>query len=63
MFAMNFLKHTTIKEDDDAVYLQLSCMTPNQRLDEFAILQERVWGDQWTKRPIKKMASIEKIKR
>jgi hypothetical protein len=52
---------SSIEEENLAEYRRRARMTPMERMEEFAILQERVWGDKWTKEPIKKVISIEKI--
>jgi hypothetical protein len=52
---------SSLEEENQAEYARLRRMTPNQRLDEFAILQERAWGPSWTKKPMKKIASWEKV--
>jgi hypothetical protein len=67
------MKHTPVKikrrfaifssfaEENQAEYRRLRQMTPNQRLDEFAVLQKRVWGAKWTKERLKRIASVEKV--
>lgn len=52
---------TSFEDENSAEYVRLRRMTPSQRLDEFSILQERAWGSNWTKKPIKKNASFEKV--
>jgi hypothetical protein len=53
---------SSFEEENSAEYARFRRMTPNQRLDEFAILQARAFGPNWTKKPIKKIASFEKVK-
>jgi hypothetical protein len=53
---------SSFEEENRAEYARFRRMTPNQRLDEFAILQARAFGPNWTKKPIKKIASFEKVK-
>ena len=52
---------SSFEEENRAEYLRLARMTPTQRLDEFAVLQKRVWGARWTSKPMKKIASIERV--
>lgn len=52
---------SSIEEENRAEYARRARMTPMERMEEFAILQERVWGDKWTKEPIVKVISFEKI--
>ena len=52
---------SSFKEENRAENRRLAALTPNQRLKEFAILQERVWGTRWTEDRIVKIASIEKV--
>jgi hypothetical protein len=50
---------TSFEEENRAEHRRLARMTPEERLSEFAVLQERVWGDLWTSLPMKKVASWE----
>ncbi len=52
---------TSLEEENQFEILRMQTMTPSQRLDEVAILQKRTWGDKWTKTPIKKIISYEKV--
>lgn len=52
---------SSIEEENLAEYRRRARMTPMERMEEFAILQERVWGDKWTKEPIIKVIRFEKI--
>ena len=52
----------SFEEENDAEIERLALMSYEERLEEFAILQKRVWGDEWTRKPIKKTISYEKIK-
>ncbi len=52
---------SSIEEENRAEYGRRARMTPMERMEEFAILQERVWGNKWTKEPIVKVISFEKI--
>lgn len=58
---MSFAVFTSFKEENRAEYFRRSRMTPRQRLDEFAILQERAWGAKWTKERMKKVFSFEMV--
>jgi hypothetical protein len=53
---------SSFEEENRAEHRRLAALTPNQRLKEFSILQERVWGTKWTKDGIEKTASVEKVK-
>lgn len=53
---------TSFEEENEAEYHRLAIMTPDERLEEFAVIQERAWGKKWTSEPIKKTASWEKVK-
>ena len=52
---------SSFEEENQAEILRMAKMTPSQRLKEAAILQERAWGVGWTKKPMKKIFSIEKV--
>jgi hypothetical protein len=52
---------SSIDQENEAEYRRRAKMTPAQRLDEFATLQERLWGRRWTHEPMKRIVSIEKI--
>jgi len=52
---------SSFEEENRAEHHRIAVLTPKQRLKEFAILQERVWGTKWTKDRILKIASIEKV--
>ncbi len=52
---------SSIEEENLAEYRRRAQMTPMERLKEFAILQERAWGDKWTKEPMVKVISYEKV--
>jgi hypothetical protein len=49
-------------EAENAADLQRNAMmTPQARLDEASLLQERVWGKEWTKKPMKKVVTFEHV--
>jgi hypothetical protein len=52
---------SSFQEENQTEFLRMARMTPNQRLEEAAILQDRAWGKDWYKKPIKKIFSIEKV--
>jgi hypothetical protein len=52
---------SSLEEENQAEFLRMAKMTPNQRLEEAAILQDRAWGKNWHKKRIKKIFSIEKV--
>jgi len=54
-------RFSSFEEENRAEHRRLAALTPNQRLKEFAILQERVWGTKWTGEGIKKTAEVEKV--
>lgn len=53
---------SSFEDENEAEHRRLAAMTPKQRWDEFAVLQERVWGKKWTSERIVKRASFEKLK-
>jgi hypothetical protein len=53
---------SSFEEENAAEHLRCARMTPSQRLDEFAVLQERAWGERWTKKPMKKTATVERVR-
>ncbi len=54
--------YNSFDDENKAEYNRLASMTPEQRWNEFSILQERVWGVLWTSTPIEKTASYEILK-
>ena len=51
----------SLQEENQVEYKRRADMTPEDRLKEFEILQERVWGPQWTSQSMIKKLRIEKI--
>lgn len=49
----------SFKEKNEAENRRRSQMTTEDRLREFAILQERRWGPDWATKPIEKVVSYE----
>lgn len=52
---------TSFEEENRAEHRRLAGLTPEERLSEFAVLQERVWGELWTSLAMKKVASWERF--
>jgi hypothetical protein len=52
---------SSFDEENQAEFLRMARMTPAQWLEEAAILQERAWGKDWDKEPMKRIFSIEKV--
>ena len=50
----------SFEEENEAENKRRSQMTKEDRLREFAILQERRWGSNWATTPIEKVVSYEK---
>ncbi|MGE5340182.1 MAG: hypothetical protein ACM3SY_01755 [Candidatus Omnitrophota bacterium] len=55
-------RFSSFEEENRAEHRRLAELTPELRLNEFAVLQERVWGIKWTEKAIVKTARIEKVK-
>lgn len=49
----------SFEAENQAEHRRLARMTPLERLQEMAVLQERLWGERWTSTPIEKVASWE----
>mgnify|MGYP001553362020 CR=1 FL=1 len=47
--------------ENQAEHRRLAAMSHEERLEEFGMLQERAWGDAWTKEPMKKVFHFEKL--
>ncbi len=54
--------YSSFEEENRAEYVRRAKMTYQERMKEFAILQERRWGSKWTSEPMVKIASFEKTK-
>ncbi len=50
----------SLDEENEAEYERRRKMTPKERMEEFAILQQRRRGASWTSQPIEKKVSSEK---
>jgi hypothetical protein len=51
--------YNSFEAENKAEYARRKAMTPAQRMHEFALLQERVYGKNWTSEKIKKVVSYE----
>jgi hypothetical protein len=49
----------SFEEENKAEHIRRASMTPDQRMREFGILQERAFGKAWTSEKIKKVVSYE----
>lgn len=52
----------SLEEESIAEYKRRSEQTNEERMKEFAILQERCWGEKWTKKKIEPIVSFEMVK-
>ncbi len=50
----------SFEEENDAEHRRLAAMSSEERSREFAAIQERMWGPDWTTKPIEKVVSWEK---
>ncbi len=48
-------------EENLAEHRRRARMTPQERMAEFAVLQERLWGEEWTTKPLVRVATWEKV--
>ncbi len=53
--------YASFEEENRAEYRRRARMTPQERMREFALLQERQWGAKWTSEPIVRKAWWEKV--
>jgi hypothetical protein len=51
----------SFEEEREAEYQRRSQQSPQDRIREFSILQERCWGEKWTSREIKPVVSFGKV--
>ncbi len=58
---LNIKVFNSFEEEEAAEYKRRSEQSPQERMKEFAILQERCWGDKWTKSKIEHVVSYEKV--
>ena len=52
---------SSFEEENAAEHRRLAKMSPQERLREFAVLQERHWGRDWGDFPMTKKATWEKV--
>ena len=52
---------SSFEEENRAEHRRLAAMSPEERCQEMAVLQERVWGSRWTSTPIEKIARWEEL--
>ena len=53
--------YRSFEEENEAEYRRRTRMTPEERMAEFAVLQERAWGKDWTSKPMVKVATWEDV--
>jgi hypothetical protein len=51
----------SFEEENKAEHARRASMTPAERMREFAVLQERAFGKNWTSEKIKKVVSYERV--
>ncbi len=52
---------SSFEEESEAEYQRRNNQSPWERIHEFSILQERCWGDKWTKNKIEPVVSFEEV--
>jgi hypothetical protein len=52
---------SSFEEEMKAEYQRRSAQSPQDRIREFSILQERCWGEKWTNSKIELVVSYEKV--
>ena len=52
---------SSFEDENLAEYQRCARMTPEERLREFDILQQRRWGIHWTSQPMVKTVSYEQV--
>ena len=50
---------SSFEDENEAEHRRLAAMTPEQRWQEMAVLQGRVWGVDWATKPIERIAHCE----
>ncbi|GAB6089915.1 hypothetical protein [Spirochaeta dissipatitropha] len=53
--------YSSFAEEAEAEYQRRSEQSPQDRIHEFAILQERCWGEKWTHQAMSRVVSFEKV--
>lgn len=51
----------SFEEEATAEYIRRSNQSPAERMNEFAVLQERCFGRKWTSNRIENVVSFEKV--
>ncbi len=51
----------SLEDENRAERARQASMSPEERLRELAVLQERHWGEQWSKVPLVRKASWERL--
>ncbi|MBD3320469.1 MAG: hypothetical protein GF350_05160 [Chitinivibrionales bacterium] len=49
------------EEEAKAEYQRRSDQSPEERIHEFSVLQERFWGEKWTSSKMEPVVSFEKV--
>lgn len=52
---------SSLEEEAKAEYQRRNDQSPQERIQEFSVLQERFWGENWTSRKIDPVVSFEKV--
>jgi hypothetical protein len=58
-FSRSFSIYSSLEQENDAEYSRRAAMTPDLRLHEFGVIQERAWGSLWTRERMQRIASYE----
>jgi hypothetical protein len=58
-FSRSISIYSSLEQENEAEYRRRAAMTPDQRLHEFGVMQERAWGTLWTRKRMKRVASYE----
>jgi hypothetical protein len=56
-----FKVFSNFDEENKAEYRRRSRMSPQERMNEFAVLQERAWGIGWRTMPMDRKATWENV--
>ena len=52
---------SSFEEESKSEYQRRSEQSPQERIHEFSILQERFWGEKWTSKKIEPVVSFEMV--
>ena len=58
---LNIKIFSSFEEEAEAEYKRRAEQSPQERMKEFAILQERCWGEKWTNSKIEHVVSFEEV--